>query len=89
MKKKTKAQELWEAECNRAIKEYGQIMIENMIELLNKEPCKHEPMEYMFRQGYFLGPEGEMRKTESKSEMFSMKCKHCGVKIKAEKWVEA
>lgn len=51
----------------------------------NKEQCNHEPKVFDARFYYeSLGGAG----TSSSIPMLEQKCKHCGVKIKAEKWVE-
>lgn len=60
-----------------------------------KEPCQHEPDDIEFRNfheyGVFnpktLGYEFKKSPITTVST-FAKTCKHCGVRIKAEKWVE-
>lgn len=46
-----------------------------------KEPCKHEPK--LISQ-IVASPFAGIRE----ADVFIFECKHCGVKIKAEKWVD-
>lgn len=56
-----------------------------------KEPCKHEPNNLMGIHGKqktgFFTEQNVLMFTPQDFEM-AFRCKHCGVKIRAEKWVE-
>lgn len=59
----------------------------------DKKECNHEPKEFMAEMKYrgFLAsdPTFFSEQKVSEQDFFLHECKHCGVKIKAEKWVGA
>lgn len=52
-----------------------------------KEPCKHEPIVYVELKN--VGTWFRQNMTHYRADPLMITCKHCGVKIKAEKWTEA
>lgn len=59
------------------------------IEEIEKKECEHEPNEYEINfktEGYFPASPGYYNEHKYEpTKMFSYKCKHCGIKLKA-KW---
>lgn len=54
-------------------------------DLKDKEPCKHEPIEQRSSMIFYRGNEQETVQ-EFGDPFYTMKCKHCGAKIKATGW---